>query len=130
MAEDEEMDIDPSIAAAMGFAGFGMQTAKKRKYDSNNTYVDPDVATAGSTSKGKGANNAPLGARVKETGGSRTAKEGTVSTEKKIGTAPGRNADGSLDLEALRKGVKNDNGDMVYFLPSFIEDPWKDLRKT
>lgn len=30
----------------------------------------------------------------------------------------------SPPLAAYRNGVKNANGDMVYYLPSFIEDPW------
>jgi hypothetical protein len=31
------------------------------------------------------------------------------------------------ELSALRRGVKNARGDMVVFMPSFIEDPWKGL---
>lgn len=37
---------------------------------------------------------------------------------------------GHEDLAAYRRGVKNERGDMAYFLPSFLEDPWKDLRKS
>jgi hypothetical protein len=33
------------------------------------------------------------------------------------------------ELEALRKGVKDENGDIAYFLPSFIEDPWAKLER-
>lgn len=37
-------------------------------------------------------------------------------------------ADGSvMSLQALRRGVRNERGDMAYFLPSFLEDPWRDL---
>ena len=32
------------------------------------------------------------------------------------------------DLYALRKGVRDQRGDVAYYNPSFIEDPWKDLR--
>lgn len=32
-------------------------------------------------------------------------------------------------LNALRFGVKNENGDTAYFLPSFVEDPWKSFMK-
>ncbi|MCJ1364318.1 hypothetical protein MMC16_003428 [Acarospora aff. strigata] len=28
----------------------------------------------------------------------------------------------------LRKGLKNENGDTAYFDPSFVEDPWEELR--
>ncbi|KAH7081599.1 hypothetical protein BKA63DRAFT_530590 [Paraphoma chrysanthemicola] len=31
------------------------------------------------------------------------------------------------ELNALKFGVKNDNGDTAYFLPSFVEDPWEKL---
>jgi hypothetical protein len=33
------------------------------------------------------------------------------------------------ELEALRKGLKDENGDVAYFLPSFIEDPWAKLER-
>ncbi|KAL1794407.1 hypothetical protein ACET3X_007828 [Alternaria dauci] len=33
------------------------------------------------------------------------------------------------ELNALRNGVRMDNGDTAYFLPSFVEDPWAKLRK-
>ncbi|TID22270.1 hypothetical protein E2P81_ATG11376 [Venturia nashicola] len=33
------------------------------------------------------------------------------------------------ELEQFRKGVKNENGDVAYFLPSFIEDPWAKLER-
>ncbi|KAJ4312067.1 hypothetical protein N0V94_007632 [Neodidymelliopsis sp. IMI 364377] len=31
------------------------------------------------------------------------------------------------DLNALKFGIKNENGDTAYFLPSFVEDPWDKL---
>lgn len=31
------------------------------------------------------------------------------------------------ELNALRHGVRNENGDTAYFLPSFVEDPWEKL---
>lgn len=33
------------------------------------------------------------------------------------------------ELEQFRKGVKDENGDVAYFLPSFIEDPWAKLER-
>lgn len=37
-------------------------------------------------------------------------------------------ADGSvMSLQALRRGIRNERGDMAYFLPSFLEDPWEEL---
>ncbi|KAF1931768.1 uncharacterized protein M421DRAFT_417524 [Didymella exigua CBS 183.55] len=34
------------------------------------------------------------------------------------------------DLNALRHGVQNGHGDMAYFCPSFVEDPWERLSKS
>ncbi|KAF4548996.1 Hypothetical protein D9617_24g017100 [Elsinoe fawcettii] len=34
---------------------------------------------------------------------------------------------GSYNLQQLRQGVRDEHGDIAYFLPSFLEDPWKDL---
>lgn len=34
------------------------------------------------------------------------------------------------ELNALRKGVRNENGDIAYFLPSFVENPWEQLEKS
>lgn len=31
------------------------------------------------------------------------------------------------ELQALRKGVRDERGDVAYFLPSFVEDPWEKL---
>lgn len=31
------------------------------------------------------------------------------------------------ELSALRHGVLDENGDKAYFLPSFVENPWKDM---
>ncbi|KAI9889795.1 MAG: hypothetical protein M1814_004997 [Vezdaea aestivalis] len=50
------------------------------------------------------------------------------------GPAPLNNSSGDTgraepELEQYRWGVRNKDGDMVYFQPSFIEDPWLDLRR-
>jgi hypothetical protein len=34
------------------------------------------------------------------------------------------------ELSALRQGVKNERGDTAYFLPSFVEDPWEQLKQN
>ena len=36
---------------------------------------------------------------------------------------------GCEDTHVLRKGVRNVQGDVAYFLPSFVEDPWRNQRK-
>lgn len=151
MADNDDFDIDPAIAEAMGFAGFGMQPGKKRKFDANDGFVDPDAKqepkTAEAQSKGKGANYTPLGSKAAQemTGddgsASLTASGGgasaalaqssiAVSTHQQLprrGPLQGERG-GRIDLQALRHGVKNENGDVAYFLPSFIEDPWEGLR--
>jgi hypothetical protein len=33
------------------------------------------------------------------------------------------------ELNALRFGVPGENGDTAYFLPSFVEDPWANLKR-
>ncbi|KAG8623255.1 hypothetical protein KVT40_008231 [Elsinoe batatas] len=47
-------------------------------------------------------------------------------------SAEGENASpvdmAAYSLQDLRHGVKNEHGDVVYFLPSFLEDPWVGLR--
>jgi hypothetical protein len=45
MDGEEDMEIDPSIAAAMGFSSFGSKLGEKRKYNSNDGYVDPAIST-------------------------------------------------------------------------------------
>ncbi|USP75211.1 uncharacterized protein yc1106_02485 [Curvularia clavata] len=34
------------------------------------------------------------------------------------------------ELNALRNGVQNEHGDTAYFQPSFIEDPWANLKNS
>ncbi|KAJ4375114.1 hypothetical protein N0V83_002198 [Neocucurbitaria cava] len=34
------------------------------------------------------------------------------------------------ELNALRFGVRTEEGDTAYFLPSFVEDPWERLKKA
>lgn len=61
--QNDSFDIDPEIAASMGFASFGAQpSAKKRKFNHNDAIVD--IAPAESKS---GANATQLGIRRKQT---------------------------------------------------------------
>lgn len=127
MADSEGFEIDPAIAAAMGFSGFGMQPGKKRKFDAGGeAFVDSNIQqTATDSSKdqssGRGANTTPLGSR--SSGTQKSAAEAEAA-----GVPGGRaGGDQTPTLEDFRHGVSNERGDMVYFLPSFIEDPWKGL---
>ncbi|KAK3634892.1 hypothetical protein LTR56_015017 [Elasticomyces elasticus] len=63
MVADDDFEIVPAIAEAMGFAAFGAQAAKKRKYEAS---VDPGTSAARTKDVVKGANSLPLGNRKKE----------------------------------------------------------------
>ncbi|CAK4033188.1 Hypothetical predicted protein [Lecanosticta acicola] len=114
--DSEDFDVDPSIAEAMGFTGFGNQ--KKRKFDSHDGFVDPNI---NKKPQGTGANNLPV--RDRPAKASETVKAGNGHVPDR---APGE--DSKPSLEALRYGARNQKGDMVYFLPTFLEDPWAGLK--
>ncbi|ORY04300.1 hypothetical protein BCR34DRAFT_491675 [Clohesyomyces aquaticus] len=173
---DEE--IDPEIAAAMGFSSFG---GTKRKYDdthspkskatssgANTTKLgvrsklapedehsceagseirDPesDTVTAdGSTKPAKVPEATGLAAflsRGKDLESSKPDAKNPVDPSRAVEPSPSMEPPmatfsfGGLpisqpELDALRKGVQNAAGDMAYFLPSFVEDPWERLRKN
>lgn len=146
---DEEEDMD--IAAAMGFGSFG--GTKKRKYD----HTKSPRATADDAS---GANSTQLGVRSKKSANTENTVladsemsdlKGHLATSSlpvptNMHSAPRDlpHIDSSAmetvsfggppitrgELNALKFGVKNANGDIAYFLPSFVEDPWASLKKT
>jgi hypothetical protein len=145
----DDLEIDPAIAEAMGFTSFG---SKRRKHTAraDDAFVD-DSGTQIPASTG--ANDIPLGARpipniisekVQEQGNTKdtaaTMRMEDTQTEQPRPTearaeevreaqtdnwTPGFPA--PQELSALRRGVKNARGDMVVFMPSFLEDPWKGL---
>ncbi len=39
----------------------------------------------------------------------------------------GRRQDGTWDWQALRKGFRDERGDMAFYDGSFVEDPWRGL---
>lgn len=133
MDANDDFDIDPAIAAAMGFSGFGKTTTnKKRKYD-NDGFVDPDITTPQGTS----ANNLPIGERKV----TKTVENVNVATPSHSTQVPFRpetqqsgsqahetDNEGKPTLQALRNGVRNERGDLTIFLPSFLEDPWARLK--
>nr|OQO28044.1 hypothetical protein B0A51_02845 [Rachicladosporium sp. CCFEE 5018] len=120
---DESMNVDPALAAQMGFSSFG-GAPKKRKFDANDAVTDVDAAVksqASSKPKATGSNSQPLGQIADRT----SAKSPAASTSAE---AKGTTAPTEPSLQALRQGVRNERGDMVYFLPSFLEDPWAGLK--
>ncbi|KAH9841310.1 yellowish-green 1 (ayg1) [Teratosphaeria destructans] len=115
--EGGDMDIDPAIAAAMGFSGFGTQPGKKRKFDANDAFVDPDAVDASKTAKGqvhaKGANNLPLAERKQKSSAAIDDAEHVPPPRQEHNVCSGgRDGDGNHSLEALRRGILNERGDM------------------
>lgn len=151
---DEEEDMD--IAAAMGFGSFG--GTKKRKYDhTKSPKATADASGANSTQLGvrtkKAAGTQKEEVEVLEATDSENFPAtgpvafSTVDVQTTSNRPPQRQPariDHSAtetvsfggppitkaELNALKFGIKNDNGDTAYFLPSFVEDPWKSLRRT
>lgn len=130
MADFDNLEIDPAIVEAMGFSGFGTQPGKKRKFNADDGFIDPDMAKSSSA---KGANSVPLGTRISDATISPTpVKVANIASQP--GTPAPKTASVNhikpheVSLEALRHGVPNEQGDVVYFLPSFLEDPWANFR--
>ena len=137
MDAEEDFDIDPAIAAAMGFGGFGAQKSQKRKFNANDGFVDPNLGKA-SAAHGTGANNMPLRDRKEKSAkvASEEASEQMAPATTAHAQSSGSGSVAAYDpqtqespsLEALRFGVRNVRGDMVYFSKSFLEDPWAELK--
>lgn len=139
-SNDDDFEIDPAIAAAMGFSGFGTAPNKKRKYN-NDGFVDPSIAKG---PQGTSANNLPIGERkvTKAVEGVASSSAAAAAPETQgvpIRSEPSHQQaqasaahetgpDGRPTLQALRNGVRNERGDLAIFLPSFIEDPWAGLK--
>ncbi|KAK3621134.1 hypothetical protein LTR56_016540 [Elasticomyces elasticus] len=123
--DNDDFEVDPAIAEAMGFAGFGAQPGKKRKYDDNDAFVDPATATGVSTARTKdivkGANSLPLGNRKKDRAVEEPASASADGQHSGFNTRPGTHAGpserslgpGQSDMQALRHGMKNERGDML-----------------
>lgn len=138
----DDLEIDPAIAEAMGFTSFG---SKRRKHAAraDDAFIDDSGKQIPAST---GANDIPLGTRpaasetkekvqeqgsVEEKTATTTRAEGMQEEQAEKGEAQ---ADDWIlgfpnpqELAALRRGIKNARGDMVVFMPSFIEDPWKGL---
>ncbi|KAG9594707.1 hypothetical protein KCU77_g4900, partial [Aureobasidium melanogenum] len=138
----DDLEIDPAIAEAMGFTSFG---SKRRKHAAraDDAFIDDSGKHIPAST---GANDIPLGTRaipsetkekVQEQGNSgdnaasTTRREDMQEEQAEVGEAQADNWTPGFpapqELAALRRGIKNARGDMVVFMPSFIEDPWKGL---
>lgn len=147
MADIGENEIDPAIAEAMGFSGFGMQQGKKRKLNSDMAFVESSTTSSEKQVKGKSMTNVDSRNSKKNTAaGDHAVVEDTLHSASAdrlpndqqdspgAGTAvidtatpSDLNGDDEQTLRALAYGVRNKNGDMVYFQQSFLEDPWRNL---
>lgn len=148
---DEEEDID--IAAAMGFGSFG--STKKRKFEhTTSPRAAVDASGANSTQldirAGKSENTSdevPADSEAQES--ERRAATGSSAHFTNVPSAAAATGDHyyndttaletvsfggppitKRELNALKFGVSNSEGDMAYFLPNFVEDPWARLTKA
>ncbi|KAG9682621.1 hypothetical protein KCU85_g6416, partial [Aureobasidium melanogenum] len=137
-----DLEIDPAIAEAMGFTSFG---SKRRKHTAraDDAFIDDSGKQVPAST---GANDIPLGTRsvaietkekaqeqgnAEDNAASTTRLEDGQEEQTGVGEAQADNWTPGFpipqELAALRRGIKNARGDMVVFMPSFIEDPWKGL---
>ena len=130
--------MDAQMREMMGFSNFATKPdAKKRK-----TSEDTAVAATSSNSipLGEGAYSRPLTHNTGYQSRNFAAPAAATSASPTGDSAKSAFPSGVpveifdkltwKELEAYRKGVKNKNGDVAYFLPSFIEDPWAKLEKA
>ncbi|KAF2724327.1 hypothetical protein K431DRAFT_344066 [Polychaeton citri CBS 116435] len=106
--QEDDAQPDPALLAAMGFSSFGAapKPNKRQKLDSttftsSNAQSEPGIPVRPA---------APIA--------------NTVTT-----AGPASRSSQANDLDTLAKGVRDENGDVAFFKPSFIEDPWRDLVK-
>ncbi len=58
------------------------------------------------------------------------AKDAGASSTNTVGSSDGLPAgalQGNYDWQSLKRGVRNERGDVAYYDASFVEDPWKHL---
>lgn len=136
MDETTEMEIDPAIAEAMGFSAFGSGKKGKSKM-ANEGFIDPDISSNRTSQR---ETHTDIVEGNTHESNHETAKAAGVAQDSPVlraectrGTgeaAMPETGKGGEDehLKALRYGIRNAEGHLAIFLPSFLEDPWKDLR--
>ena len=55
------------------------------------------------------------------------ARNPTASSSSSYSSSSAKLPNGDWNFTALRHGVPDENGDMAYYMKSFVEDPWRDL---
>lgn len=155
MNDDNNFEDDPALAAAMGFSSFGQQPTTKKRKDRSDldavVYQGPESdASASKSDKTQGhvrrggygrkgmklaygsTASAAAGPRGATSGNAEGSFDGADARKKKDNSGRGY-IEKELqqmtrdDLDALRMGIRNKQGDKIYFLPSFVEDPWTKL---
>ena len=156
-AEGTELDANVEVAATMGFGSFGPKPhlAKKRKIDSSYALSGSNGLPLGMRPDHQ-HKSYQHGSRHDRTASYRERKSDEIrgsahasgnggfdagdhanspqaqphesqTSSQANRTAGGRLPNGEWDWQALRKGVRDENGDIIYYDASFVEDPWTDL---
>ena len=136
---------------AMGFSTFGSKPKpenKKRKFQGSPTFgtsanatplgrpsgiparPPPSVAGRGDVQhpQQRQSNTAALNIDIEENDED-TVKDDDIDSRSNYTetTASISGFSGNINTAALHMGGKNEKGDRAYFLPSFIEDPWRGM---
>ena len=157
--EITEIDADTDVAAAMGFDSFGPKPHlnKKRKVESSHmpsgsntlslgtrsdhsheSYLQNSQLDSAASESAQGSSEVRGFARTSENRGSNAGDHANTSQvkndesrsrEKANRGVGGRLPNGEWDWQALRKGVRDENGDIAYYDASFVENPWASLNK-
>ena len=155
---DETVD-ETDVAAAMGFGSFGAKPhlAKKRKTagsektgsGSNSLPLgmtrerdESQIAQSSAVEEGQQMQRDSQEIARQGDGSEKAPQPGTLGTgldnrhHMSVGSnihtvysQAGQLPNGQWDWQALRRGVRNEHGDMAYYDASFVEDPWALLRK-
>ncbi|KAF2819838.1 hypothetical protein CC86DRAFT_374952 [Ophiobolus disseminans] len=120
----DEDEYDSDIAAAMGFSSFGGTKKRKHSRTASPKPAEADASGANSTKLGVRTKVAPKSVQKPAQALSDSQPELSASETVSFGGPRISKA----ELNALRFGVKNDDGDTAYFLPNFIGDPWEGMQ--
>jgi hypothetical protein len=149
MDDYEDPEIDTRLGDLMGFTNFGAKPqAKKQRTSEEEAATSSNAVPLGQRQdrdaddhdKGKQAQmreltHNPAASKRHQDPLAATSVSPTTSEQAKGAFPTGVPMEifdklTWKELEAYRKGVKQQNGDLAYFLPSFIEDPWAKLEKS
>jgi hypothetical protein len=129
--DDGDGFIDPEIAKsnlppAKYAPGTGANSVKtgSRRPAAASAQDAASATTAAGVVPANGESNAAASGSTTQLSGASPA----FSTATQGGRTAGAQSGGNQNRPNMRKGVRNETGDMVFFKPSFLEDPWRHLR--